>query len=80
VTGSSLHAVVIAESLGIPARLIRSSTEPVFKYEDYYRGSGRQGFTSAANLGEARERGGEHPVSWSAEPLLRAFPADLWAA
>lgn len=78
VTGSSLHAIVVADSLGIPARLIQSEAEPNFKYDDYYRGSGRSGFTPARNVEHALALGGEPPLDWDAEPLLKAFPCDLW--
>lgn len=80
VIGSSLHAIVIAESLGIPARLIASGSEPEFKYLDYYRGSGRAGYRPAASIDEAIKLGGEPVVRWDAERLLEAFPLDLWAA
>jgi pyruvyltransferase len=78
VTGSSLHAIVVAESLGIPARLVRSQHEHSFKYEDYYLGSGRSEFSVAESAEEALEMGGEYPLSWDARPLLDAFPKDLW--
>lgn len=78
VIGSSLHAIVIAESYGIPARLIRSGTEPPFKYEDYYRGSGRATFTAAESVSEALRLKGEPLPTWDSRPLMDAFPADLW--
>jgi pyruvyltransferase len=80
VTGSSLHAIVIAESLGIPARLITSGAEPAFKYDDYFQGSGRAGFEPAGSVKEALALGGEPPISWDSGTLLGAFPADLWEA
>ncbi len=78
VTGSSLHAIVVAESLGIPARLIGSRVEADFKYADYYGGTGRSGFTPAASVAEARELGGEEPARWDGYRLLESFPWDLW--
>ena len=81
VVGSSLHGVIVAESLGIPARLLRSSTEPLFKYEDYYLGTGRARFTVADDIDSALRMGGEPlPVSWDPAPLLAAFPRDLWSS
>lgn len=79
VTGSSLHAIVLAESWGIPARLIRSASEPDFKYEDYYLGSGRDGFAPAATVRSAIEMGGEPNPKWSSKTLTSAFPYELWA-
>jgi pyruvyltransferase len=78
VVGSSLHGVVVAESLGIPARLVVSGNEPLFKYRDYYAGTGRPEFSPASSVAEARELGGEPLPSWDATPLLDAFPYDLW--
>ncbi len=79
VVGSSLHAVVLADSFGVGSRLIRSDHEPPFKYEDYYRGSGRGSFEAASGIDEAIEMGSEVPPEWSPEDLVRAFPWDLWS-
>lgn len=78
VVGSSLHGIIVAESLGIPARLVRSDHESPFKYEDYYRGTGRQAFAAASTVREAIAAGGEPPIEWDAAPLIAAFPIDLW--
>ncbi len=78
VVGSSLHGIVVAESLGIPARLVRSGAEHGFKYEDYYAGTGRPDFSPAASVAEAVRRGGEPAPRWSPAPLRQAFPFDLW--
>lgn len=78
VCGSSLHGVVLAESLGIPARLIRSVSEPAFKYDDYYEGTGRDDYRVAGSVQEAIAMGGERPPVFDAEALLSAFPADLY--
>jgi pyruvyltransferase len=80
VAGSSLHAIVIAESLGIPARVINSKVEHPFKYEDYYLGTGRTGVEAAASIGDAIEMGGRELPSFDADRLIRAFPLDLWNA
>ena len=78
VTGSSLHAIVVAESLGIPARLISSPIESPFKYEDYYLGTGRANAEVAQTAEEAVRMGGEHGPIFDASQLLDAFPLDLW--
>jgi pyruvyltransferase len=78
VVGSSLHSVIVAESLGIPARLIGPRAEVPFKYADYYGGTGRAGFRAAVDVAEARELGGEAPPVWSPDALVDAFPWDLW--
>lgn len=79
VIGSSLHGIIVAESLGIPARLISSPVEPSFKYEDYYFGSGRNRYDAAKSVKQAIDMGGENPVVWDSTPLLDSFPIDLWA-
>ncbi|MDH6280516.1 pyruvyl transferase [Prescottella agglutinans] len=79
VVGSSLHAVVLADSFGIRNRLIRSAHEPPFKYEDYYRGTGRASFRMASDVDEALALGGEELPGWSPDELVRAFPWDLWS-
>ncbi|MBY6707819.1 polysaccharide pyruvyl transferase family protein [Rhodococcus sp. BP-241] len=78
VVGSSLHAIVVAEAYGVPARLIRPGREPLFKYEDYYRGTGRSTFTPADGVDHAVRAGGEPQPVWEPTSLLGAFPSDLW--
>lgn len=79
VVGSALHGVVVAESLGIPARLVTSRAEHPFKYEDYYRGTGRE-VEPARDVAQAISWGGQAPPAWDPQPLLDAFPRDLWTA
>lgn len=79
VVGSSLHAIVMADAWGIPARLIRSSSEPDFKYLDYFLGSGRDRAPEIADdLAHALRLGPHDELRWDATPLIEAFPADLW--
>jgi pyruvyltransferase len=80
VVGSSLHAIVVAESLGIPARLISSSIESSFKYKDYYLGTGRPDAEAALTIEEAICMGGETGAIFDAAQLLGVFPLDLWRA
>lgn len=77
VVGSSLHGIIVAESFGIPARLIKPGVETLVKYEDYYSGTGRPQFSPAGSLEEALEMGGEAPPVVDLR-LLDAFPIDLW--
>lgn len=79
VVGSSLHGIIIAESLGIPARLVVSGTEPLFKYRDYYEGTGRAAFMPAKSVDEALALKGEPLPDWDPTPLQNAFPYDLWS-
>jgi pyruvyltransferase len=79
VIASSLHAIIVAEAFGIPARYVRlSETEHLFKYEDYVLGTGRTRLDYARSVGEAVEMGGMPATSFDAERLLQSFPIDLW--
>lgn len=78
VIGSSLHAVVVADSLGVPARFVASESEHPFKYRDYLAGTGRPLTRVAPDLASAIEMGGHAPLDIDLEPLLAAFPHDMW--
>lgn len=78
VVGSSLHAIIVAESFGVPARLIEGNSESPFKYEDYYLGTGRLGYTSSKNLMSAMEMGGEPSIKISFNELFESFPVDIY--
>lgn len=78
VVGSSLHAIVIAEAFGVPARAVRSDEEPEFKYQDYFEGSGRYGVELSDSVEDAIAMGGAQRLDWDPAPLLGAFPWDLW--
>jgi pyruvyltransferase len=81
VIASSLHGLIIAESYGIPACYVRlSQTEDLFKYKDYYFGSGRteSEFRFANSIGEAKEMGGMQGLRFDHQPLWNAFPLELW--
>ncbi len=78
VVTSSLHGLAIAESLRVPVALVRPGTESLFKYEDYFAGTGRSLPPFHADFFTARD----HPrldIDWDPEPLRSMFPADLWA-
>lgn len=79
IVASSLHGLIMAEAFGIPARYVRlSQSENMFKYRDYYAGSGREEFAFATSVAEAIEMGGERPPVHHIDRLLGAFPVDLW--
>ena len=79
VVGSSLHAVILAESFGIPARAIRSAVEPTFKYEDYYEGTGRANVKIAATVDEALDLGGTTLTHLPMDAVEDSFPSQLWS-
>lgn len=80
VVGSSLHAIIVAESLGRRAALLRSDSEPLFKFRDYYEGTGRTDFQVFDTIEEAVRHADPLPVpEWDIGALLDSFPRDLWA-
>ncbi len=81
VLASSLHGLIIAEAFGIPARYVRlSPTEELFKYKDYYLGSGRKEseFIFANSIEEGLEMGGAQAIRYDRTALMKAFPYALW--
>jgi Polysaccharide pyruvyl transferase len=78
VVGSSLHAVVIADALGIPARFVVSPNESAFKYRDYLAGTGRPLTRVARTVAEALELGPHEPPVADLELLMESFPRDVW--
>lgn len=79
VLASSLHGIIVAEAYGIPARYVRlTENEDLFKYADYYSGTGRPDYRYATSVAEALAMGGEPPAIFDASQLLNAFPFDLW--
>jgi pyruvyltransferase len=79
VISSSLHGLIVAESFGIPARLLKMTwIEPLLKYQDYYESSGRPNFRYATSVQEALQMGGEEPSCLDIHPLLESFPWDYF--
>ena len=79
VISSSLHGIIVAESFGIPARLLKMTwIEPLLKYQDYYESSGRPNFRYATSVQEALQMGGEEPSCLDINPLIKSFPWDYF--
>ena len=79
VVASSLHGIVVAESLGIPARLVVSAHESSLKYRDYYLGTGRDPIDPARSVEQAiRELPGAATPVTPDPALEQTFPYDLW--
>ena len=80
VVSSSLHGIIVAESFGVPARHVLSYFEPVFKYIDYYRGTGRKKYKFAQSIDDALRMGGEilPDVEELKKNMYDTFPIDIW--
>ena len=79
VVSSSLHGVIVAEALGVPAVYLRLSRQKhLFKYKDYYEGTGRK-LKFARSVRKAIKTGGNGLPDFDAEALLKAFPRELYA-
>jgi pyruvyltransferase len=79
VVGSSLHGIIVAEALGVPARAVGSARENTFKYDDYFLGTGRDpAGMLAEDVSDAVRRGGAPGPTFAAADLLAAFPSDCW--
>lgn len=83
VISSSLHGIILADSLGIPAVPLRleGNREPLFKYVDYYQGTGRSAPRFSADLAEALDRDPK-PFRFDAKDLdrfLASFPFPMKA-
>jgi len=75
VISGALHGIIVAEAFGIPAVHLRiTNKEPLFKYQDYYLGTGRKTFKMASSLEEALRLGGEVLPKCDLEKLLNSFP------
>jgi hypothetical protein len=76
VISSSLHGIIFAESLGIPAIWLDSpGGEGHFKYLDYYEGTGRVGVQVVPTLSEALSAQPPELPEFDFEKLLATFPA-----
>lgn len=81
VISSSLHGVIIAEAYGVPAIFFDSNSgESMFKYEDYYQGTGRHDIPKVSSIEEGLSRTFAPLPDFTpiANKLYQAFPFDLW--
>ncbi len=79
VIASSLHAIIIADSYGVPSVLMKSPSQSIFKYEDYFAGTGRSLPKISKNWLHAVEAEPSTPLEfWDHKKLMDSFPLDLW--
>lgn len=79
VISSSLHGIILAESYGIPAIMLKSSLD-TFKFRDYYYSTGRFDFPVADSVEEALKMETPEVPDLSAlrQGLIDSFPYDIW--
>lgn len=76
IISTALHGIVVAESIGVPACYLRlSNKEHLFKFHDYYEGTGRK-LKYASNISKAEKLGGGDRLTFDAQKLMDAFPYD----
>lgn len=81
VISGSLHGIILAETYGIPAILLADRENMnMFKYMDYYYGTGREEFQVAKTVDEALKMERIQPPNFTKQQndLLETFPIDLW--
>lgn len=83
VVSSSLHGIILAESYGIPAVLLKDTpSKDITKYKDWYYSTERYNFRTAESVEQALELGGtslDHKTIHSMQArLIQTFPMDLW--
>ena len=84
VISSSLHGIIVAESYGIPAILLRPQTESnLFKYYDYYYGTRRTKIPSVGSIDEGlsfdiSDVESIPDLSSIQKGLIQSFPYDIW--
>ncbi|WP_344090381.1 polysaccharide pyruvyl transferase family protein [Microbacterium deminutum] len=78
VVASSLHGIIVAETFGVPVSLMLPGAEDLFKYRDYFGGTGRELPHAATMIEEALDHPAPPLTGWDPQPLLQGFPRELW--
>jgi pyruvyltransferase len=79
VIASSLHGIILAEAFGVPARMLHMNLNTsLFKFKDYYQGTGRETFQFATSVHEALQLQGEAPPQVDLGRLAGSFPFDAF--
>lgn len=80
VISSSLHGIILAESYGIPAILLRFEGMNLFKYQDWYYSTGRTEFPIADTVEQALqlEPAAIPDLDDMRNRIMNTFPQDLW--
>ena len=72
-----MHGTIIAESLGIPAKIVVSKNEDPFKYEDYLLSTGRNDIKLYDTVVQAMRGEPLPPPNYSIKSMLKSFPIDF---
>lgn len=80
IISSTLHGIILAESYGIPAILLADDGIDMFKYRDYYYGTGRPKIVVAQTVQEALSCNPLPVPDFTNQrcELEKVFPKDLW--
>lgn len=77
VTGTSLHAGILADAYGVPNRIAVPDSETLLKYEDYYEGTGRLN-QALGSVRSCMDAGPGERLEMGLAKLLDSFPRDMW--
>lgn len=78
VISSSLHAVIIGESLGIPSRFLSVMGESPTKYIDYLNGTNRDSYKASSSVRKCLDLGGQESPKYDKDKIINSFPIDLY--
>lgn len=81
IISSTLHGIILAEAYGVPAIMLKQKNcSDLYKYEDYYWGTGRTVFPVATSVEDALTfKAPELPdLRDMQKKLLNVFPIDLY--
>lgn len=83
VISSSLHGIILAESYGVPAVMLKDTpSDDITKYKDWYYSTGRKSFPIASSVDEALNLQPsileKNTLQKMQNGLIETFPRDLW--
>ena len=80
VISSSLFGIILAESFGIPARMLKlKEDQNIFIFTDYFYGTGRFNYKYATSIDDAKKMGGEPPIKCDLKKFYDAFPREFFS-